>query len=331
MKRNLLAFLACPYCGKDITLTSSREEKNEVVEGTLSCTACGRKWPIINGIPRMVNSLDMIEQRSAEGFGYEWTKMDIGDIHSTTDLLLDMIFPIEPEHFRGKCVLDAGCGRGQTTIAAADFGAATVIGVDFSRSVEVAYKFAVHRPEVHIIQADILALPLKLRIFDYAFSVGVLHHTSKPETAFHSILKHIKEGGSISIWVYGKHPIHTYFVEPIRRIIIQKIPIRMVEILAYFFTTLLCTLTKMYAFLGTILGKMAPYVLPAYKRVLYYQRWTFRQMKCTIFDMFQAPIVYRYSKGEIIHWFKKAGIKQIQVSDRRGSGWRGFSVLPIKK
>ena len=58
-------------------------------------------------------------------------------------------------------------------------------------------------PNVHIVQADIFVLPFK-KVFDYAFSVGVLHHTPDPKKAFLSLAGKVKKGGAISAWIYGE-------------------------------------------------------------------------------------------------------------------------------
>ena len=46
IKRELLEILACPVCKSDVG-----EENEQII-----CTACGRKYPIRNGIPVMLVS-----------------------------------------------------------------------------------------------------------------------------------------------------------------------------------------------------------------------------------------------------------------------------------
>src|SRR2546427_5374458 len=53
MKRRFLEFLCCPMCQGGLTLTDLRTE-TEIEEGMLACDGCGRDFPVINGIPRLL-------------------------------------------------------------------------------------------------------------------------------------------------------------------------------------------------------------------------------------------------------------------------------------
>ena len=93
----------------------------------------------------------------------------------------------------------------QTHDFSGDWGAKEkqFIGIDLSQAVESAFQATRHLPNAHIVQADIYKLPFK-RAFDYAFSVGVLHHTPDPKKAFLSLASKVKKGGAISAWIYGE-------------------------------------------------------------------------------------------------------------------------------
>jgi uncharacterized protein YbaR (Trm112 family) len=55
MKRTLMDILACPVCKHHpLDLTVTKEEKNEIVEGTLHCPECKADYPIEDGIPNML-------------------------------------------------------------------------------------------------------------------------------------------------------------------------------------------------------------------------------------------------------------------------------------
>src|SRR5262245_39851513 len=56
MKRRLLNWLACPECQQAFELSVKVEQKDEVVEGTLTCVQCRQTHPIVRGIPRFVPS-----------------------------------------------------------------------------------------------------------------------------------------------------------------------------------------------------------------------------------------------------------------------------------
>lgn len=54
LKKNLMDILACPVCKGDLVLNIEKEDANEVISGTLYCSACNEYYPIEEGIPNML-------------------------------------------------------------------------------------------------------------------------------------------------------------------------------------------------------------------------------------------------------------------------------------
>ena len=54
MRHDLMEILVCPLCKGELTLTATREETDEILEGSLRCEACGETFPIEDGIPNMM-------------------------------------------------------------------------------------------------------------------------------------------------------------------------------------------------------------------------------------------------------------------------------------
>ncbi len=54
MKLDLLEILRCPVCGGILELDSTKQEKDEVVEGSLRCTSCSETYAIEDTIPNML-------------------------------------------------------------------------------------------------------------------------------------------------------------------------------------------------------------------------------------------------------------------------------------
>lgn len=54
MRRELMEILACPLCKAELRLDVTREEGGEVLDGSLTCTACGEVYPIADGIPNLL-------------------------------------------------------------------------------------------------------------------------------------------------------------------------------------------------------------------------------------------------------------------------------------
>ncbi|MFI5413075.1 MAG: methytransferase partner Trm112 [Candidatus Lutacidiplasmatales archaeon] len=54
MKPDLLEILRCPLCRGELTLTSQKKERAEIIEGNLACPHCRVDYPISDGIPDLL-------------------------------------------------------------------------------------------------------------------------------------------------------------------------------------------------------------------------------------------------------------------------------------
>ncbi len=330
MKEKLLELLACSICGGDLLLVhvGTREEK-EIIEGLLSCKKCDREYKIIRGVPRFAD-LSKIEQDKAEtakNFGWQWTHFTQED-EKYTEQFLGWIQPVKPEFFAGKIVLEGGCGKGRHTALAANWGAKEVVGIDLSAAVESAFQATRNLPNAHVVQADIFKLPLK-KIFDYAFSVGVLHHTPDPKKAFVSLASKVKKGGAISAWIYGAENNEwiTRYVNPIRTGFTSKIN-----------QPTLYQLSKLPT-LGVFLASKLIYRplnkgAKPFANKLFYNDYlnhlgTFgwREQHNIVFDHLVAPTAFYISREEFENWWKEIGAKAVEIIWHNQNSWCGFGEI----
>ena len=54
MKRELMGILACPVCKGDLSLEVTREDVDEIMEGSLACASCNEVYPIEDSIPNLL-------------------------------------------------------------------------------------------------------------------------------------------------------------------------------------------------------------------------------------------------------------------------------------
>jgi SAM-dependent methyltransferase len=106
--------------------------------------------------------------------------------------------------FKGKQVLEAGCGAGRFTEIMLDAGA-SVHAVDLSVAVEANWENFKGRSRYSVLQADILRLPFAPGQFDIAVCIGVIQHTENPERTIEALCSHVKPGGLLVIdhYTYG--------------------------------------------------------------------------------------------------------------------------------
>jgi len=325
-----LGLLSCPECGKGLALSATHRDGDEVMEGALTCKGCRRSFPILRGVPRLLPDSLMEESRkTAEQFGYQWERFDKLDAIYEQQFL-DWIAPVGRDFFEGKVVLEGGCGKGRHTDVAARFGAKAVVAVDLSVAVDVAFRNCRHLPNVHVVQADINRLPL-LRAFDYAFSVGVLHHLPDPRKGFLSLASKVKKGGSASVWVYGAEGNEwiTNYLDPIRTRVTSRMPKGVLYPLAGLLTVPLWTATKLVYGPVAKIGPLSPL-----KRVLFYfdylayiSKLSFRDQYNIVFDHLIPPVAFYHRRDEIEEWFRSAGSKNAQLFWHNKNSWRGFGRI----
>ena len=54
MKKDALDILCCPICKTDLNLKIESEKDNEIIEGSLICSKCKKKYEIKDGIPNLL-------------------------------------------------------------------------------------------------------------------------------------------------------------------------------------------------------------------------------------------------------------------------------------
>ncbi len=322
--------MACPSCGGTFSLNVQESDANEVVSGELKCAGCEKSFGITRGIPRFADleNIESDKQATAEGFGWQWSHFTQED-NKYAEQFLGWITPVSPEFFKDKVVLEGGCGKGRHTQLAANWGAKDVIGIDLSVAVETAYAATRHLPNAHVIQADIYQLPLA-RVFDYAFSVGVLHHLPDPKSGFKSLASKVKQGGSISAWIYGaeNNGWITSFVNPVRENLTSRMDQRHLLHLSKIPAAMLYLATKfIYGPLNRHNSSMARHLFyNDYMKTLAEFGW--REQHTIVFDHLVAPTAFYISRGEFETWWQELKAEDVQINWHNKNSWCGLGRIP---
>jgi SAM-dependent methyltransferase len=326
MRERLLDYLACPACEGDLLLRADARDGEHITFGELRCAKCERTYPIVRGVPRMAGDVDALEERTADAFGFEWNRYnELAERYR--EQFLDWIRPVDAEFFRGKAVLEGGCGKGRHTSLAAEFGAKDIVAVDLGNAVEAAYANTKHLPNAHIVQADLKRPPLK-RAFDYAFSVGVLHHLPAPEEGFRSLVSRVKPGGNVSAWVYGREGNGwiVHIVSPIREKVTSRMNHGILDVMSALLTVPLFLATRLVygPFKGRLLGLRLPYG----EYLAYIAKFPYREQRSIVFDHLVAPVAYYIPQAEFAAWFDRASLEQPRIEHHNANSWRGFAQVP---
>lgn len=318
MNDELLEILVCPACLSKLDYDPEHQR--------LCCTECTRFFPIINGVPQMLMDLDPERESIAHGFGEQWKKYSHFKEEGEQQFL-DWLRPVRPEFFQDKLVLDAGCGRGHHALNSASFGARMVVGVDLGRgSTEVAYASTEDIDNISIVRADLLALPFRPGTFDYAYSVGVLHHLPEPRAGFKSVLSRVRPGGHISAWVYGAENNEwiVRYVDPIRTNICSRLPDGVLSFISQLCTILIILVTR--AVYRPLLALFPDLSLFYKDYLMYISGFTFRDIETIVFDHLQPSVAFYISKEEFSEWFE--GLSEVIIGWHNSNSWRGFAAIP---
>lgn len=113
--------------------------------------------------------------------------------------------------WRGKRVLEIGCGLGTDAVQFSTYGA-FYTGIDLSPcSVELAEsRFRQRNLKGSFIVSDAERLPFADETFDLVYSHGVLHHTPDTQLAVHEVYRVLKKGCTAMVMLYNKNSYNYY-------------------------------------------------------------------------------------------------------------------------
>jgi SAM-dependent methyltransferase len=312
MHPRLLQLLRCPDCQASVIALSADE---------LRCSRCGRVYPVREGVPRFVND----RSDTAVYFGYMWGQQApvAAPPHEVSPYHLHVMQDaLDAPPFRGL-ILDAGCGEGIDLAMMALDPACETIGVELSSggvATSLARTNGLER--AHIVQADLLRLPIAPETFDGAYSYGVVHHTPDPETAVREMARTLKPGAPLLLYVYEDFSDRSW---PWRAALAAANSARLI-------TTRMPPAALMW--LSTLLSPVMYllFTLPS-RRFRWAARFPYRHgtnawsMRGDVYDRLSAPIEKRYSRDGAAALARAAGLEVIRIAQRRG--WMVFARKPL--
>jgi SAM-dependent methyltransferase/uncharacterized protein YbaR (Trm112 family) len=329
-KEKLVEVLRCPGCRGTLAFAAERSNDSE---SSLTCEQCQISYPIIKGIPRLllpalrdallgngsVTGTDAKQVETALSFGFEWHRFP--EMYQEWEKqFLDYMQPHAAEFFKGKRILDAGCGNGRFAYYATKYGA-EVWALDLGPAVEVAQRNTESVGTVQVVQADLHNPPFALESFDFIYSIGVLHHLPDPEEAFRNLLRFLKPGGEVQIYLYWKperRPIKSLMLSGVSAVrqFTTRLPHSAVYALAY---PSAVAAFMFFVWPYRIMKRLSPFAQLAEELPMkQYASFPFRVCVNDQLDRFSAPIENRYTRSDVQNWLARASLESPVVGENFG-------------
>lgn len=252
-----------------------------------------------------------------ESFGYEWNTFD--RIQPEDEAFWARYFAdVDPDWFRDKVVLDAGCGKGRFAYFTAPL-VGLLCAIDGSDAVHAAARNLSAFDNAYVIKGDLLTPPFPEGGFDLVFCLGVIHHLPNPRRGFAEISRLVRPGGRLLLYVYsrpegwGARKLGLAGSSALRRFTVH-LPHPALRALAAPLATLLYALFVLPGRLGGRLGIGPLERLPLQT----YRGRPLRSLWLDTFDRLSAPLEARYTWAEISPWFEEEGMQVLSRRDDAG-------------
>lgn len=246
---------------------------------------------------------------SEQRFGYEWNKY-ASVTANYEQQFLNWTHSLTPGDWKGKDVLDAGCGMGRNSYWPMLWGARQVTAFDFDeRSVARAKETLKGFSTATVLYKSIYEIDWKNK-FDIAFSIGVIHHLKDPKTALKKMVEALKPGGRLLIWVYGYEGNEwiVRYVDPVRIHITSKLPVALVHFLAYFCSVPLYCFVKIFKGPSAYLKQLATF--------------SFWHLHSIVFDQLIPDVANYWKRDEVRVLVEGLSLTDVSVAaPPNQSGW----------
>lgn len=250
---------------------------------------------------------------SPDRFGYEWaTYAEILPVYEAQ--FRGWMPRLPPQDWRGASFLDVGCGMGRNSYWPMTYGAAGGVAVDLDpRSLAAARRNLAGFPTLDVVQASAYDLAFENR-FDIAFSIGVIHHLECPARALAAMVRAVKPGGRVAIWVYGRENNRwlTGCLNPLRRALFSRLPVAWVHHLSLYPTALLWLLLR---------AGLRPI---AYFRLI--ATFSFAHLRSIVFDQMLPRIANYWSRAEVEALMHAAGLQDITLDWVNEMSWAAIGT-----
>lgn len=266
----------------------------------------------------LIDNESNLDEDTVKSFGDEWLKFN-SFTSEEINVAGNQYFDIVGKGILNKntVVLDLGCGSGRWTKYVAK-KVKLIEAVDPSDAVFSAFNLNQNEKNVRVTQASVSNIPFDDETFDFVICLGVLHHIPNTQKALEDVVKKIRKGGSILLYLYYNLDNRGIFyksllqVATIFRIIISKLP--------HWLKKLCCDLIAIIIYMPLVLitrSLLNIFGMRSWIKKIplsYYSDKSFNIIRNDALDRFGTPLEQRFSKIQIEQMMLRAGLKTICFS-----------------
>jgi SAM-dependent methyltransferase len=262
-----------------------------------------------------------IDGETVTSFGEEWNAFH-GFSEKDIISLGDKYFDIVPQSMlnENSTVIDIGCGSGRfIKYFQTKYKYKSITGVDPSAAILAADALVGPDERVNLIQAAADKIPFPDNHFDFAYSLGVLHHIPDTAQALNDSVKKVKPGGHFLLYLYYSLDNRSAFFRFIfhcsnllRRGVaalpggLKRFVCNVLAVLLYMPFVLLCRFLKVIGVPEKIRRKVP---------LQGYEDQSFYVIRNDSLDRFGTPLEHRFSRKQITAMMEAAGLTDIVFSE----------------
>lgn len=260
-----------------------------------------------------------IDEKTVDSFGDEWEKFSNFSDEEIKKIGNEYFDIIDNTTVNKDCiVLDLGCGSGRWSKYLAD-KVKFIEAIDPSKAVLSASVLLNDLQNVRVTQASVDNIPFDDNSFDFAMSLGVLHHIPDTKKALLNLVKKTKIGGHVLLYLYYNLDNRGFLYKLLfklsiyPRLIIAKMPNSLKK--------MLCDLIAVIIYFPLItFAEIVRKITPStsfYKKfpLSYYIGKSFTIVRNDALDRFGTPLEQRFSKVEIMEMMHSCGLSELRFSE----------------
>jgi SAM-dependent methyltransferase len=307
-----------------VVAEAHEENALRILRGTLACTSCSKRYPIEQGVPRLVKAADDIAEVGRR-FSYQWLSRWKGKFEGERcygfedDVYVGWLkgqLECRSVPAPGEWLLDAGCGSGEKTrVLARECPGQNVVGLDLGVEAleKAAAKFGA-MPNLDYVQGNLMEPPFKDRQFASGLSIGVLHHTNSTRQALAKFRRMLKEETTCVIWIYPTYREgREWWMAYVARDFVtfgqgHRLPTGLLRFLAYAMVIAFYPLAQLLFWnIYRRIGKVLPFVRIG--RLTWKERYNAQVFYC--FDSLLPRYQWRHKTKEVESWLVEEGLDPV--------------------